>query len=168
MELGQKESEEIEKLVMEKIEPEEEQVQNTLSSDSANSQSEHETEITRTSCALTAGDKPRSLSLGINIDRSPSVGMYDSDRSLFSDSEISSPRKRKRHSSEYSVNSVRSTLSKASVTSFPGFLSSPGFLSPPKSSQNFTSPKIQGHSPKLKLSVSPSKIKKKKAYQPGF
>lgn len=146
----------------EKVEPVEEQVQKAAFSDSANSQSEHETEIRRTSCALAAVDKARGDSLGINIDRSPSVGTYDSDRSLFSDSDISSPRKRKRHSSECSTNSVRSTLSKASVTSFAGFLSSP------KSSKNFTIPKIQGHSPKLKLSVSPSKIKKKKAYQPGF
>ena len=60
----------------------------------------------------------------------------NSDRSLFSDSEIvsGSPRKRRRRSSQSSSVSMRSDISRASLQSFPGFLESPKHL---KSSQNF-------------------------------
>ena len=63
-------------------------------------------------------------------------GHSNSDRSLFSDSEIASgsPRKRRRHLSQSSSVSLRSDISRASVQSFPGFLESPKHL---KSSRNF-------------------------------
>ena len=105
----------------------------SLSHEMEESSSNQDTAISRTPSRIIPSLNLPNILSGIQSTKGQSRSMYDSETSLFSDSEIASPRKRRRHSSLSSSVSVRSDISRSSVLSFPGFLESPKHL---KSNQN--------------------------------